>query len=186
MQSQYEEVRRLARIVDTLTLLTKADAGLVMLERKTVRLDQLVRECFDDAVILAEDHEVQVTLAVCEEVTVLGDRDRLRQLLLNLTDNAVKYNRPGGTVAMRLRKTSARAELEISNTGEGLPPELQGRVFDRFVRGDGARKKSADGCGLGLTICQWIVHGHDGTIQISSAPDQTTTVSVRLPLAPAA
>jgi len=183
LHSLLDEVQRLARIVDGLTLLTKADAGLLRLERQPVRLDQFVRECFDDAVILAEAHAVNVRLGVCEELIVLGDRDRLRQVLLNLTDNAVKYNRRGGTVTMALRRAGGMAELEITNTGAGIPPELQARIFDRFVRGDEARQRTVEGCGLGLTICQWIVQGHGGTIQISSTPGQVTTARVRLPLA---
>ena len=92
--SQLDELRRLARIVDGLTLLAKADAGQVALKLEPLRFDELVREDFADAQILAEPHGIQVELAACEEITVRGDRHRLRQLLLNLADNAVKYNQP--------------------------------------------------------------------------------------------
>jgi signal transduction histidine kinase len=185
-QSLLDEMQRLARIVDSLTLLTKADAGLVTLERKPVALEALVRECFEDAQILAEASEVTVTLAACEKVEVSGDRHRLRQLLLNLTDNAVKYNHPGGSVTLDLRHAGEFAEITVANTGPGIPPELQARVFERFVRGTEARSRVADGCGLGLTICQWIVRAHAGTIEVQSEPGQTTTFTVRLPRASAA
>jgi two-component system phosphate regulon sensor histidine kinase PhoR len=106
----------------------------------------------------------------------------LRQLLLNLVDNAVKYNRPGGLVAMSLRNRDGSAEIEIVNTGDGIPAALQPRVFDRFVRGDDARHKAVDGCGLGLTIAQWIAHAHAGSIQLSSERGKATKTIVRLPL----
>lgn len=183
MHSIFDEVLRLTQIVDALTLLTRADSGQVKLERESVPLAELVGESFEDAVILAEPHRVKVALSESADVVVHGDRHRLRQLLLNLVDNAIKYNRPDGTVTMALRKTDEWAEIEIVNTGEGIPPSLQPRVFDRFVRGDEAHKKSIDGCGLGLTIAQWIVQAHSGTIQISSEPGSTTTAVVRLPLA---
>lgn len=182
VHSQLDEIERLAKIVDGLTLLTKADAGLVMLERQPVKLHELVRESFEDAQILAEPQQVQVSLAACAEVEIRGDRHRLRQLLLNLVDNAVKYNRPGGTVTIALRRTDKSADIEIVNTGAGIPPELQPRVFDRFVRGTDAPARAADGCGLGLTICRWIAEAHGGLIEICSAPDRPTSAFVRLPL----
>jgi signal transduction histidine kinase len=183
LECELDEVQRLSKIVDALTLLTKADTGLVNLERKPVRLAELLHESFADAQILAEPNGVQVTLGEHEEAEVLGDRERLRQLLLNLTDNAIKYNRPGGRVTMALRKRDGAAEIEITNTGEGIPPALQPRVFERFVRGDEARSRAIEGCGLGLSICRWIVQAHSGAIQLSSEPGRSTTATVRLPLA---
>ena len=180
--SQLDELRRLARIVDGLTLLAKADAGQITLAMEPVRLDELVRDNFADAQILAGPQGIQVELAACEEVTVRGDRHRLRQLLLNLADNAVKYNQPQGRVTMNLRRASGAAEFTIANTGPGIPPEALPRVFDRFFRGDPAHSNEVDGCGLGLSIAKWIVSAHHGTIQIESAPAKLTTVTVRLPL----
>lgn len=183
LECELNEVQRLSRIVDSLTLLTKADAGLVKLDRQPVALHDLMRECFDDAQILAEPQEVTVTLAACEDSRVTGDRDRLRQLLLNLADNAIKYNRPGGTVTLALRQCGDQAEIEVANTGQGVPPELRERVFERFVRGEEARGRAVEGAGLGLSICRWIVGAHEGTISLCSEPGQRTTVRVRLPLA---
>jgi signal transduction histidine kinase len=168
--------------VDGLTLLAKADAGQVALQFETLRLDELVRDNFADAQILAEPHGIQVELTSCEEISVSGDRHRLRQLLLNLADNAVKYNQPQGRVTMSLRRAGNSAEIKIANTGAGIPPEILPRVFDRFFRGDPAHESAIDGCGLGLSIAQWIVSAHGGTIQIESVPSKLTTVTVRLPL----
>jgi signal transduction histidine kinase len=180
--SQIDEIERLAKIVDGLTLLMKADAGQIQLRREPVRLDELVRESFADAKILAQPLQIQISLPVCEELTVIGDRHRLRQLLLNLTDNAVKYNRPNGTASISLRRDAGFAELKIENTGAGVAPELQPRVFERFFRGDPSHSNLVEGCGLGLSISQWIVAAHDGSTQFTSRPDVSTTVTVRLPV----
>ena len=147
-----------------------------------MRLDELVRDNFADAQILAEPHGIKVELANCEEISVRGDRHRLRQLLLNLADNAIKYNQPQGGVTMSLRRRGDFAEFTIANTGAGIPPEILPRVFDRFFRGDPAHESTIEGCGLGLSIAQWIVSAHGGTIQIESVPSKLTTVTVRLPL----
>jgi signal transduction histidine kinase len=181
--SQVDEIDRLTKIVDGLTLLTKADAGQVVLHREPLQLDELVRESFADANILAQPSGVRVSLSECEETAIQGDRHRLRQLLLNLTDNAVKYNCPGGTVAISLQRAGAAAELRIANTGAGLAGDLQPRVFERFFRGDASHNREVEGCGLGLSIAQWIVTAHGGAIHFVSQPGQLTTVTVRLPLA---
>jgi signal transduction histidine kinase len=181
--SQLDEVQRLSKIVDALSLLTKADAGLITLKAEPVRLDELVREGYADAQILAQPRHVKAELARCEEISIPGDRHRLRQLLLNLTDNAIKYNQPQGTVTIDLHRNEKFAELKIVNTGPGIPPELQKRVFDRFFRVDAAHSNAIDGCGLGLSIAQWIAHAHKGEIQIASTPAKLTTVTVYLPLA---
>ena len=180
--SQLEELRRMARIVDGLTLLAKADAGLLALNPEPLRLDELVRDNFDDLQILAEPHGIQAELAACEEITVRGDRHRLRQMLLNLADNAVKYNQPQGRVTMSLRRSGDAAEFSIANTGAGIPAELVPRVFDRFFRGDSAHGSEVEGCGLGLSIAQWITSMHHGMIKIESEPGKLTTVTVRLPV----
>jgi len=184
--SQLEELRRLTRIVDGLTLLAKADAGQIALTSEPVRLDELVRDSFADLQILAEPRGIRAELTGCEAVAVRGDRHRLRQLLLNLSDNSVKYNVSQGRVMMDLRQVGAMAHFTIVNTGAGIAPEILPRVFDRFFRGDPAHENSIEGCGLGLSIAQWIVFAHNGGIQIESAPSELTTVTVRLPLDPTA
>lgn len=177
-----DEVDRLTKIVNDLTTLTKADAGQIPLDLQPVRLAELVRECFEDAQVMAEPQQVRVTLGECADLVVRGDRHRLRQLLLNLADNAVKYNDPAGAVTIGMRQDAAAAIIDITNTGKGIPPELQPHIFNRFVRGADAASRAVEGCGLGLAICRWIVQAHSGTIEITSVPGQTTTATVRLPL----
>ncbi len=180
--SRLDELRRLSRIVDGLTLLAKADAGLISLSRATVSLDGLVRDCFADTQVLAQASGIRVRLDPCDPAMVSGDAHRLRQLLLNLADNAVKYNQPGGAISMSLRRANGSAQLAISNTGPGIPADSLPRVFERFYRGDRAHSNEVEGCGLGLSIAQWIVSAHNGSIQIESKPSDLTTVTMRLPL----
>jgi len=180
--SELDEVQRLAKIVDGLTLLTKADAGQIPLAREPVRLDELLRDACADGQSLAQPRAVQVTLTACAALTVTGDRHRLRQLLLNLTHNAVKYSEPRGVVTLGLRREGTTAEVTITNTGKGIPSEILPRVFDPFFRGDASHSQTVEGCGLGLSIARWIVTAHGGTIQLSSASGQLTVATVRLPL----
>lgn len=182
LASQIDEIDRLTKIVDGLTLLTRADAGQITLQREPVRLDELVKESFADAVILAQPSGIRASLIACEPLTILGDRHRLRQVLLNLADNSVKYNNPAGSLTISLRRDGAMAELQIANSGAGLAPELQPRVFERFFRGDASHNRDIEGCGLGLSIAQWIVLAHDGTIQFASEPGKFTTVTARFPV----
>ncbi len=181
--SRLDELHRLARIVDGLTLLAKADAGLVDLKFEPVKFDALVRDSFDDLQILADAPDIKAELKECEALTVPGDAHRLRQLLLNLVDNAIKYNQPGGSITLGLKRQGDAAEFSMANTGPGIPAEAMPRVFDRFFRGDPAHNNEVDGCGLGLSIAQWIVSAHKGSIRIDSEPAGWTTVSVSLPLA---
>jgi len=180
LTSQLDEIQRLTKIVDGLTLLTKADAGQIVLNSEPLAFDEIVRDAFADAQILAKPTNLAVNLIVCEPCVILGDRHRLRQLLLNLTDNAVKYNHPGGTIEFSLRRAGSNAELMVSNTGTGISPEILPRVTERFFRGDAAHNSAVDGCGLGLSIAQWIVTAHGGSIQIVSERNGLTSVVIRL------
>lgn len=182
LESELDEVQRLTKIVDGLTLLTRAGAGQIALAREPVRLDELVREAFADARSLARPHDVQVELKACDEATVTGDHHRLRQLLLNLTDNAIKYNQPGGMVSLALRRVDSAAEITINNTGPGIAPKVLPRVFDPFFRGDASHSNTVEGCGLGLSIAQWIISAHDGELKLTSKPGKETIARVRLPL----
>ena len=133
---------------------------------------------------MAGERRVHVELTACEPVTVRGDRHRLRQLLLNLTENAIKYNETDGEMSMELRRNNGSAKLVIANSGPGIPAENLGRVFERFYRGDPAHSGTVDGSGLGLSIAQGIVRAHGGTIRLASEPGKNTSVCVTLPVAP--
>lgn len=179
---QLDEIARLTKIVDSLTILAKADAGQMTLAREPVRLDELVRDSYADAQLLAQPDRKDVALEFCEATVVQGDRHRLKQLLLNLTDNAIKYTQPEGRITVELAHRDGSAELTISNTGPGIAPEILPRVFDRFFRGDPAHNNTIEGSGLGLCIAQWIVKAHGGEIRLGSEMGKETKVIVRLPL----
>lgn len=179
--SQLDEVRRLTRIVDQLTLLAKADGGLIELERGPVRLAELLEASHEDCQNLARADSIRVSMSPPADLVVMGDRQRLRQLLLILVDNAVKYNRPGGSIGLSLAEVDSKAEICITNTGNGVEPGSLEKVFDRFARGENSQGR-VDGCGLGLTIAKWIVLAHGGTIQFSSPSTGVFSMCVRLPL----
>jgi signal transduction histidine kinase len=186
LESQLDEIQRLTKIVDGLTLLTKADAGQIALKQIPVPLDELVNEAYGDAQSLARPHEIEVHLDAVEKLMVTGDRHRLRQLLLNLSDNAIKYNHRQGEVRFALRRVADTAVITISNTGEPITPEALPRLFERFFRGDPSHSSRIEGCGLGLSIAQWIAQAHGGTIELASGPGQPVTATLRLPLRSAA
>ncbi len=178
-----EEIDRLTSIVDGMTLLTKADAGLIANKREPIELDALLADIFADGQVLAEPLGVNIRLEPCARTVVHGDRNRLRQVFLNLVDNALKYNIVGGSVALFLRCQALTAEVVVTNTGPGVPPEMLARVFEPFFRGDSAHSRTVDGTGLGLAIARCIVTAHGGAIAMDSRPGGVTTTTVRLPLA---
>lgn len=173
------EAERMTRLVNDLLLLAEADADGQMIHRSDVDLAWLIADVFQSAVILAAG-KVDVKLEARDHVTLLADADRLKQLLLNLVDNAIKFTPPGGTVTLRLTVQSGVACMEIADTGAGIPSEQLHAIFDRFYRLD--RSRSGQGAGLGLSISQWIVSAHGGTIDVRSTPGQGSTFSVRLPI----
>jgi two-component system, OmpR family, sensor kinase len=172
------EAARLTRLVADLLALARAHAG-VTLRHATVDLDAVVLEVFQTARQLA--HGQELTLDPFEPIQVVGDADRLKQLLLILVDNALKYTPAGKRVTLGLRGCAHAAKIVIQDAGVGIAAEDLPRVFERFYRADPARNRDAGGTGLGLPIARWIVEQHRGTIHIDSALDQGTTVTVSLP-----
>ena len=174
------EARRLAQLVADLLALARADAG-VTLRRERVELDRLALDALSSARHLASGQRLEV--GVLEPVVVAGDPDRLRQLLLVLLDNAIKYTPSEGAVTLGVRRSgAAQAELTVRDTGVGIPPEALPHVFERFYRADPARARDPGGTGLGLPIARWIAEQHGGEVSLESAPERGTTAVVRLPL----
>lgn len=177
-----EEVQRLATIVGQLAFLAKADAGQLTIDHEPLGLDTLVTELVEDTQMIAASANITVTLDACESVTIRGDRMRLRQLLLNLADNAVKHNQQGGSITLSLRAQDQHAVFQITNTGPMLAPELRARVFERFFRGDAAHGTTVEGSGLGLSIAESITQAHGGRIVMDATADDRTSITLRLPL----
>jgi signal transduction histidine kinase len=168
-----DEIVRLTQIVDGLTFLTKADSHLIPLDRESLALQPLVQAAAEDAAVLGTDKHIQVTLERCEDVHIMGDRHRLRQLLVILCDNAIKHNRPNGTVQMSLSQDDHTAMFSIINSGPGIPPADHNRVFERFYRGSGVKADGIDGTGLGLSVAEWIATAHGGALTFRSEPERT-------------
>jgi signal transduction histidine kinase len=182
LAAQLEEIQRLTKIVNGLMFLAKADAGQTTLRSETLSFDELVRDVVSDLEMLARVQQIKVESEIGTAIHVRGDRHRLRQLLLNLVDNALKYNHPCGRVTTSLSQIHGEAVLHIANTGPGIPQEIAPRVFDRFFRGDAAHGSDVEGCGLGLSIVEWIAKAHGGSVAIQSPPGEMTTVTLKLPL----
>ncbi|HUU98069.1 MAG TPA: heavy metal sensor histidine kinase [Phycisphaerae bacterium] len=177
-----EEYDRLARIADDLLLLARADAGQRLIQPARFRLDRAVVDVVDLFSPAAEERGVSLTLSDCNETWIDGDDGRLRQMLGNLLDNAIKFTPDGGTVRVSLSAANGVAELTVRDTGVGIAPEHLPHVFDRFYRIDRARTHDGGGAGLGLSISRTIAEAHGGSIRLISEPGDETTVSVRIPV----
>ena len=171
------EVERMSRLVSDLLTLARADAGQ-HLPKSPVELAPLVREVARQARFLSEGG-VEVALDRVDEASVLGDPDHLKQLLLILADNAVKYTPAGGRVSLSAHRQNGSLRLVVADSGIGIGPEERERIFERFYRADPAR--SPGGAGLGLAIARWIAEEHGGDIEVQSSPGQGSTFTVRLP-----
>jgi signal transduction histidine kinase len=173
------EAHRLARLVADLLALARADAG-VPLRREPVELDRILMESVADARHLTRGQKLEV--GHLEPAVVHGDPDRLKQLILILLDNAIKYTPPSGQVTASLHRNGQSVEVAVRDTGIGIPKEALPRVFDRFYRADPARTRDPGGTGLGLSIARWIAEQHSGAVTIKSSPGQGTTATAHLPL----
>jgi signal transduction histidine kinase len=174
----------MGRIVDDLLFLSKADMGEVHLQKKPVDLGQLVSEVHAQAKMIAVSKGIDVHTNNDGDVAVIGDRLRLRELLLNLVDNAVKYTPEGGEIRIELESNDQHVELRVMDTGIGIDPQDQPHIFDRFFRVDTARSREAGGSGLGLSICKWIAEAHGGEISVESELGKGSIFTVILPPTP--
>ncbi len=173
------EAARLGRLVAELLTLARADAGVVI-KHNPVDLDGVVLEAFHEARQLA--HGQILALEPFEPVRVDGDEDRLKQLILILLDNALKYTSAEGRVTLGLRKRDGNAEIIVQDTGVGISAEDLLHVFERFYRADPARSRDPGGTGLGLPIARWIAEQHGGRLTLSSEMGRGTTAIVSLPV----
>ena len=177
-----QEAGRLTRLVGGLLLLAQAESGSVSLNMKSVELDTLVLEVFQEMKVLAGE-KIKLHLTEIDQIQVNGDRDRLKQVLLNLVGNAIQYTPQGGDVFLSLGKVAEQARLIIRDTGPGIPAEDLPHIFERFYRAEKSRTRGkTTGFGLGLSIAHWIVDKHGGRIEVDSKEGQGTTFCIWLPL----
>jgi two-component system phosphate regulon sensor histidine kinase PhoR len=179
-----KHANRLTLLIDDLLLLARLDSGRMELKLRPVPLAAAVQDAIDDAALIAQARRVALENRVEAAATAQADPERLRQVLANLIDNAIKYGREGGTVTVGGRALEgARVELTVRDDGPGIPAEARVRIFERFYRVDKARSREQGGTGLGLAIVKHVVQAHGGDVRVESAPGQGTEFFITLPSA---
>ena len=184
LEETLHEINRMTELVEALLTLARADEGTAPLHREAVDLRAIVQETGETGELLAEEAGVNMEVATpAEPVIVPVDASRIRQLILNLLTNAVKYTPAGGSVRLQLGPADGRVTLSVADSGVGIAPGDLPHIFDRFWRADSARTRTGErsGAGLGLAICKWIAEAHGGTIDVQSRPGRGTTFTVTLP-----
>jgi two-component system, OmpR family, sensor kinase len=177
-----DEADRLSRLVGDLLLEAQAESGKLPLHFIPLELDTLLLEVFKEMRILARDR-VQLKLPEIDQIIINGDRDRLKQVLINLIANAIKYTPQGGEVFLSLGKVGENARIIVRDTGPGIPAEDLPHIFERFYRAEKSRSRSKiGGFGLGLSIAYWIVNHHGGQIEVDSSEGKGTTFCIYLPI----
>jgi signal transduction histidine kinase len=177
------ETEHLASIATNLLTLARLDAGAAHLEREIVDLGNVAAGLARRVRALADEKQVALELETSGKVLVVGDRALIEQAALILLDNAIKYNRPGGTATLRVVVAGPQALLEVRDSGEGIPPEHLPQLGERFYRVDKARARAAGGAGLGLSIARSIAASHGGALTLASMPGRGTTATLAFPAA---
>jgi signal transduction histidine kinase len=185
------ETERIGRIVEDLLMLARADTGERPIARERVFLDDVTLDAAEAARVMADRKSVRLEVDSFEEGAVIGDAALLRQLVMILLDNAIKFTDANGTVRVGVLVASGGPRLVVTDTGKGIPAEQLPHVFERFYRGDPSRARTtegsgsptgaSEGAGLGLAIAHWIVEEHGGSIRMDSRPGQGTQVTVQFP-----
>jgi heavy metal sensor kinase len=179
--SMLEEVNRLTSLVDSLLTISRADAGSLQLQLARIIVMDLAREAVALFEVMAEEKSLDLVLKGDEAVAVQGDRLFLRQALVNLVHNAVKYSPVAGRIVVRVRRSIDAVIVEIEDSGPGVPLEDRARIFDRFYRVDKARWRESGGAGLGLSIAKWVVEAHSGKIGLDSGLKEGCLFRIELP-----
>jgi len=195
LRSNLEEINRMSKIVDNLLLLARTETGDIRLFKEEVNVSQIVSEVVTQLTLLA--HAKDLRLAASnhqEDILLYGDALRIRQMLINLIENSIKYTDPGGSISVSLETNSSHplpgkeqgsydgVKIVVSDTGIGIAKEDQEKIFGRFFRVDKARSREQGGSGLGLSICKWIVEAHQGEISVESEVGKGSRFIVKLPI----
>jgi heavy metal sensor kinase len=177
-----QEIAFMSEIVGKMLLLARSDSGSEPVDFEDIRLKELITELTQDLELLVEEKGLRFDLGPMEDLKVRGDRVKLKELFLNVLDNAIRYTPGGGAISASLVRRDDRAVASIGDTGIGIPAEHLPFIFDRFYRVDRARTSSDGGTGLGLSIALSVAKTHGGGIEVESQPDQGTTFRIVLPL----
>ena len=182
LTSLLEETEHLVKIVQGLLTLSRLDTGNAQTENVKFDLAELAANTAEQFVPIASEKELSLSYRQVEPVEIQGDRARLKQVIVNLLDNAIKYTPPGGTVDLRVQAGDKRAWLAVSDNGLGIPESELPYVFDRFFRGTHTRSQSTDGTGLGLSIVQSVITAHGGDVTVENVPTGGCRFQVLLPV----
>ncbi len=180
--SALEEIERLAKIVESLLAISRLDSGGAGIEHHPFDLAALSRMTADQMQLLASEKQVSLTCKSTGSVQAIGDETRIKQVLVNLLDNAIKYTRTNGHVIVSVEAQENSALLTVTDDGVGIPEDSLPHVFDRFYRAEKARSRGCEGFGLGLSLVEAVCRAHGGQVSIESTEGQGTAVRVRLPL----
>ncbi len=180
--SLLEEIVRLARIIDDLLLVARSHIGQAQFDMEPIDLKQFIEEIADEAEIFTSRFNIRFALAEVRPARIIGDALKLRRVLLNLIENAVKYNKPEGSVTLALRADDDFASISVRDTGIGIPPDALHKIFERFYRVDREHSRSLGGTGLGLSIVQWIIQNHNGEVLVESRLGEGSEFILKLPL----
>jgi heavy metal sensor kinase len=181
--SMLEEVDRLASLVDRLLRWSRAETGQTKLSQEVIDLRDLADDVVGYLGVLAEEKQQSLTVAQAGTPWGLGDRQVLRQALIDLVDNAIKYTPEGGAIEMRVSESSENVTIDVVDSGPGIAPELRTRIFDRYGRGENAGPDAVGGAGLGLSISKWAVEAHGGRLTLEASNSVGSTFRITLPRA---
>lgn len=184
LKAAHREAARMARMVNDLLLLTRADSGEIKVDIYPLDLEPIAREVYEQLLELTTDRRLDIKLERIEAVRMQGNSDRMRQLMLNLMDNAIKFTNDGGKIALSVYQEGKNAVIEVRDSGIGIAEKDQANIFERFFQVDTARvhQNELDGAGLGLSIVRWIVNIHGGTVTVKSTPGRGSDFRVLIPL----
>jgi len=181
LTNNLERLDFLTKLVNDLLILSQADEGKASLKIENLNFSELLKELWEAFILVAMQKKISFTFSAPEKVLINGDRVKLQQLFSNLIDNAIKYTPEGETISLIVQPGKDHVTVVLKDTGIGIPSDDLPHIFDRFYRVDTSRSRLTGGVGLGLSICQWIVKAHHGTIDVKSTPQQGTTFTIKLP-----
>jgi signal transduction histidine kinase len=181
LRSNLEEIEKIQCIIDEVLTLARLEAQNILMEMKPVDLNRLIRNVLTDIKVLAESKNIEIEFLARANVVIDANEVYLRRLFVNLLENAVKYNRPGGKIAIQTDENAENVIVDIMDNGIGIPENELPFIFNRFYRVDKARS-SGEGAGLGLSIAKSIVQAHKGDITVKSHWGEGTTFSIHFPL----
>ncbi|WP_203362729.1 ATP-binding protein [Bacillus sp. REN10] len=182
LQDMKEEVKRMTRLVSDLLTIARSDSGKIEFYPTVFDLKETVEQLVRSFLPLAKQMGVTVESSLSAPLLIKADKERITQLLYILIDNAVKYNQPGGTVHLTIRRDGKQVEMLVKDTGIGIPSDQLPRIFDRFYRVDKARSRDLGSNGIGLSIAQWIVESHGGKIEVTSEVGKGTIFYIQIPI----